>query len=200
MLYTNVCVDTHSKWKHLHQLCSLSGYCLCHIVADKRKFVNNFVSNKRYLHVSCSTSKCTRVEFAQYSTLTSRMLRLSPTLPQCSQLERSVWRDISWQGEMYRGLNEFEYHWAQHIGLAINGRIELSASGNGSEIQNALHNFPVIPIVQPTRYTYYLKSFILVKRSTCFGRSFCPSSGAQKCVYSSGICQTAAATCCYSSR
>jgi len=25
----------------------------------------------------------------------------------------------------------------------------------------------------------YLKLFILVKRSTCFGRSFCPSSGAQ---------------------
>ena len=34
---------------------------------------------------------------------------------------------------------------------------------------------------------------ILVKRSTCFGRSFRPSSGAQNCVYSNGICQTAAA-------
>ena len=59
-------------------------------------------------------------------------------------------------------------------------------------------NVPVhIPIVQPTRCICYLKLFILVKRSTCFWRSFCPSSGAQNCVYSNGICQTAAATCCY---
>jgi len=54
-----------------------------------------------------------------------------------------------------------------------------------------------IPIVQPTRYACYLKLFILVKRSKRFGRSFRPSSGAQNCVYSNGVCQTAAATCCY---
>jgi hypothetical protein len=54
-----------------------------------------------------------------------------------------------------------------------------------------------IPIVQPTRCTCYLKLFIFVKRSTCFGRSFHPSPGAQNCTYSNGICQTAAATCCY---
>ena len=54
-----------------------------------------------------------------------------------------------------------------------------------------------IPIVQPTRCSCYLKLFILVKRSTCFGRSFRPSSGAQNCAYNNGICQTAAATCCY---
>ena len=42
----------------------------------------------------------------------------------------------------------------------------------------------------------FLKLFILVKRSTCFRRSFRPSSGAQNCVYSNGICQTAAANCC----
>jgi len=30
-----------------------------------------------------------------------------------------------------------------------------------------------------------------------FGQSFCQSSGVQNCVYSNGICQTAAATCCY---
>jgi len=54
-----------------------------------------------------------------------------------------------------------------------------------------------IPIVQPTRYTCYLKLFIFVKHSRCFGRSFRPSSGAQNCVYSNGICQTAAVTCCY---
>jgi hypothetical protein len=47
-------------------------------------------------------------------------------------------------------------------------------------------------IVQPTRCTCYLKLFILIKRSTCFGQSFRPSSGAQNCVYSNGICQTAA--------
>jgi len=34
-----------------------------------------------------------------------------------------------------------------------------------------------IPIVQSTRCTCYLKLFILVKRSTCFGRSFHPWSG-----------------------
>ena len=57
----------------------------------------------------------------------------------------------------------------------------------------------LLPIVrvQPTRCTRYLKLFILVKRSTCFGRSFRPSSVAQNCVYSNGICQTAAATCCW---
>jgi hypothetical protein len=32
---------------------------------------------------------------------------------------------------------------------------------------------------------------VLVKRSTFFARSFRPSSGAQNCVYSNGICQTA---------
>jgi len=50
-----------------------------------------------------------------------------------------------------------------------------------------------IHMVQPTRCAFYLKLFILVKRSTCFGRSFRPSSGAQNFVYSNGICQTAAA-------
>jgi hypothetical protein len=53
------------------------------------------------------------------------------------------------------------------------------------------------PIVEPTRYTCYHKLFILVKHSTCFGRSFRPSSGVQNCVYSNGLCQTAADTCCY---
>jgi hypothetical protein len=50
-----------------------------------------------------------------------------------------------------------------------------------------------IPIVQPTKFACYFKLFIIVKRSTCFERSFRPSSGAQDCVYSNGICQTAAA-------
>jgi len=54
----------------------------------------------------------------------------------------------------------------------------------------------LLRIVQPTRCTCYLKLFILVKRSACFRPSFRPSSGAQNCVYSNGICQTAAATCC----
>jgi len=43
----------------------------------------------------------------------------------------------------------------------------------------------------------FLKLFIPVKHSTCFGRSFRPSSGAQNCTYSNGSCQTAAAICCY---
>jgi hypothetical protein len=34
-------------------------------------------------------------------------------------------------------------------------------------------------------------------RCICFERLFRPSSGAQNCVYSNGICQTLAATCCY---
>jgi len=37
----------------------------------------------------------------------------------------------------------------------------------------------------------------LVKRCTCFRRSFRPSSGAPNCVYSNDMCQTAAATYCY---
>jgi hypothetical protein len=36
------------------------------------------------------------------------------------------------------------------------------------------------PIVQPTRCTGYLKLFMTVNRSTCYGRSFHLSSGAQK--------------------
>jgi hypothetical protein len=32
----------------------------------------------------------------------------------------------------------------------------------------------------------FLKIIILVEHSTCFGRSFCPSSGAQDCAYSNG--------------
>jgi hypothetical protein len=56
---------------------------------------------------------------------------------------------------------------------------------------NQTHNSSIFTryssIVQSTRCTCYLKIFILVKRSTCFGRSFRPSSGAQNCVYSNGI-------------
>jgi len=54
-----------------------------------------------------------------------------------------------------------------------------------------------VPTVQPTRRTSYLKLFILEKRSTYFRLSLRPSSGAQNCAYSNGICQTAAATCCH---
>jgi len=34
----------------------------------------------------------------------------------------------------------------------------------------------------------FLKLFIIVKHSACFGRSFRPSSGAQDCAYINGIC------------
>jgi len=40
----------------------------------------------------------------------------------------------------------------------------------------------------------FLKLFILVKRSSCFGRSFRPSSGAQNCTYSNRHMSN---TCCY---
>jgi len=43
----------------------------------------------------------------------------------------------------------------------------------------------------------FLKIFIIVKRSTCFGRSFCPSSGAQNCVYSNRYMSN---SCCYRGR
>jgi hypothetical protein len=54
-----------------------------------------------------------------------------------------------------------------------------------------------VPTVQPTRSTRYLILFILVKRSTYFGRSIRPSSGAENWIYSNGIRQTAVAICCY---
>jgi hypothetical protein len=62
----------------------------------------------------------------------------------------------------------------------------------GSQRHRKQTNYQYIPIVQPTICTSYLKLFILVKRSTCFGRSFRPSSGARNWVYSNDICQTAA--------
>jgi hypothetical protein len=40
----------------------------------------------------------------------------------------------------------------------------------------------------------FLKLFILVKHSTCFRRSFCPSSGAQDCTYSNTRMSN---SCCY---
>jgi len=40
----------------------------------------------------------------------------------------------------------------------------------------------------------FLTLFILVKRSTCFGRSFRPSSGAQDCTYSN---RNMSNSCCY---
>ena len=40
----------------------------------------------------------------------------------------------------------------------------------------------------------FLKFFILVKRSTCFGRPFRPSSGAQNCTYGNGHMSN---SCCY---
>jgi len=53
-----------------------------------------------------------------------------------------------------------------------------------------------IPIVQPTRCACYVKLFILVQRSTCFGLSV-HHQQLKNCIYSNGICQTAAVTCCY---
>jgi len=55
----------------------------------------------------------------------------------------------------------------------------------------------VIYSYSTTNKMHLLPQIILVQHSTCFGRSFRPSSGAQNCVYSNGICQKAAAACCY---
>jgi hypothetical protein len=63
---------------------------------------------------------------------------------------------------------------------------------SGNSAKPAEH-WTYIRIMQPTRCTCYLKLFILVKRTACFRRSFRPSSGAQNCIYSNSICQTAAA-------
>jgi len=52
----------------------------------------------------------------------------------------------------------------------------------------------IVPALRPTRCTCYLKVFILVKRSTCFGRYFHPSSGARNCVYS---IRRMSNSCCY---
>jgi len=49
------------------------------------------------------------------------------------------------------------------------------------------------PILQPTNCTCYLKLFILVKRSTCFGRSFRPLSGAQLRILSLSLSNSATA-------
>jgi len=45
-----------------------------------------------------------------------------------------------------------------------------------------------------TKGDLFLKLFILVKHSTCFGRSFRPSSGAQDCTYSN---RRMSNSCCY---
>jgi hypothetical protein len=44
---------------------------------------------------------------------------------------------------------------------------------------------------------HLLLQMIYYCKTLCVFRSFRPSSGAQNCLYSNGICQTAAATCCY---
>ena len=50
-------------------------------------------------------------------------------------------------------------------------------------IYRAMH-CSIIPIVKPTRCTSVSNLFILERRTTCFGRSFHPSSGVQDCTYS----------------
>ena len=42
----------------------------------------------------------------------------------------------------------------------------------------------IIPIVKPTRCASVSNLFILERHSTCFGRSFLPSSAVQDCTYS----------------
>jgi len=87
------------------------------------------------------------------------------------------------------------------VSAITNNRKDYSSEDNVKKKHSRIQSgeSEAIPIVQPTRCTCYLKLFILVKPSICFGLSFRPSSGAQNCVYSNVIRQTAAATCCYSS-
>jgi len=44
---------------------------------------------------------------------------------------------------------------------------------------------------------HLLLQMIYYCKTLCVFRSIRPSSGAQNCIHSDGICQTAAATCCY---
>jgi len=71
--------------------------------------------------------------------------------------------------------------------------------GKCATVSIQTHNLKIF-LVQPIRRTCFIKLFILAKRSTCFGRFFRPSSGAQNCAYSNDICQTPVATCCYRGR
>jgi len=51
------------------------------------------------------------------------------------------------------------------------------------DVHRAVHH-NIIPIVKPTRCTIVSNYFILEWHSTCFRRSFRPSSGVQDCTYS----------------
>ena len=51
------------------------------------------------------------------------------------------------------------------------------------DVHRAVHR-NIISIVKPTRCTMYQIYFILEWHSTCFGRSFCPSSAVKDCTYS----------------
>jgi hypothetical protein len=49
---------------------------------------------------------------------------------------------------------------------------------------------PMSSYSETNKMLLLLKLFILAKHSTCFGRSFRPSSGVQDCTYSNRLCQT----------
>ena len=51
------------------------------------------------------------------------------------------------------------------------------------DVHRAVHH-NIIPIVNPNRCTSVSNLFTLEWHSTCFGRSFHPSSGVQDCTYS----------------
>ena len=84
-------------------------------------------------------------------------------------------------------------YWITGTEQQTRGSYSVTEFGGGVATLSWKKVYSYFSIVQPTRRTSYLKLFVLLKRSTCFGRSFRPSSGAQNCVYSNGICQTAAA-------
>jgi hypothetical protein len=85
-----------------------------------------------------------------------------------------------------------------HIFRAFPSQICVSSFPSHQLFQFTFQQPNTILIVQTKKCTF-LKLFILVKRSTCFGRSFHPSSGAQNCTYSnrymSNSCWETGASC-----
>ena len=51
------------------------------------------------------------------------------------------------------------------------------------DVRRVVHR-NIVPVAKPTRCTSVSNVFILERQSTCFGRSFRPSSGVQDCTYS----------------
>jgi hypothetical protein len=78
---------------------------------------------------------------------------------------------------LVRGMSD-----AQDVSADGSARVSWDIHTDTFGVHLASHRY-VIPIVNPTRCTSVSNWFILEWHSTCFGRSFRPSSGVQHCVY-----------------